>query len=144
MAKTDYSTVCPFITVYNIETQIVFLVKVFNASVKEQLRAPDGKINFAEVKIGDTVLMINRLSDDGKIKPSANYVFINDADKIFKLAILNGGTEITKPDNKFYGIREAGFTDQQGNTWWVGEYLKDVTTKEMEAEFAKRQTKEQE
>lgn len=140
MAQTDYSTVCPFLSVQDIEMQITFLVNVFNASIKEQLRTPDGKTQFAEVKIGDTVLMINRQGDDSKIKPSANYVFINNADNIFKAAILNGGNEIAKPDNKFYGIREAGVADQQGNTWWIGEYLKDVTTTEMEDGFAKRQT----
>lgn len=139
MSQTRYSTVCPFLTVQDIEMQIAFLVNVFKAAIKEQLRTPDGKTQFAEVKIGDTVLMVNRSGEVSKIKPSANYVFVNNADDIFKAAILNGGTEITKPDNKFYGIREAGFTDQQGNTWWIGQYLKDVTTTEMEAGFAKRQ-----
>lgn len=60
MALSDYDTVCPFLTVKDIEMQIAFLVKVFNASIKEQLKTPDGKTQFAEVKIGDTVLMINK------------------------------------------------------------------------------------
>ncbi len=93
MAQSDYSTVCPFITVQNIEMQIAFLVTVFNAAIKEQLRTPDGKTQFAEVKIGNTVLMINRTSDISKINPSANYVFVSDADEIFNIALLNGGTE---------------------------------------------------
>jgi PhnB protein len=142
MAQSYYNTVCPFITVKDIEMQIAFLLTVFNGSIKEQLKTPDGKMQFAEVKIGDTVLMINSQKEDRKTNPSANYVFVNNADNVFETALLNGATEITKPDNKFYGMREAGFTDQQGNIWWIAQYLKEVSTQEMEEGFAKRHREE--
>lgn len=60
MSQTGYSTVSPFLTVQDIEMQIVFLLNVFKASIKKQLRTPDGKTQFAGVKIGDTVLMIGQ------------------------------------------------------------------------------------
>jgi PhnB protein len=136
--NTEYSTVCPYLMIKDIDGQIDFLVKIFEASIKEQLRMPDGKTQHAEVKIGDTVIMLSRLENGNPSRPSTNYVFVNDADNTFKSALLNGATEISKPDDKFYGIREAGITDLEGNTWWIGQHIKEVTVKEMEEGLAKR------
>src|ERR1700729_2097591 len=140
---TGYNTVCPYLLLKDVDAQIDFLVKVFGASIKEQLRMPDGKTQHAEVKIGDTVIMLGRLVNGNPSRPSTNYVFVKDADNIFNAALLNGATEISKPDDKFYGIREAGVNDLEGNTWWIGQHIKEVTAKELEEGLAKREIEKQ-
>jgi len=136
--NAEYSTVCPYLSIRDMDVQIEFLVKVFGASIKEQLRMPDGTTHHAEVKIGDTVLMLGKLSNEKPPQPSANYVFVKDADNTYQLAMQNGAAEISKPDDKFYGIREAGFKDLESNTWWIGQQIRDVSIKEMEEGLANR------
>lgn len=140
---TEYNAVCPYLLIKDIDAQIDFLVKVFEASIREQLKMPDGKTQHGEVKIGDTVIMLGRLGNGNPSRPSANYVFVEDADDTFKSALLNGATEISKPDDKFYGIREAGVTDLEGNIWWIGQHIKDVTAKEMQEGLEKREIEKQ-
>ena len=141
--ETAYNTVCPYLLIKDIDAQIDFLVKVFRASIKELLKMPDGRIQHAEVKIGDTVIMLGKLSSEVASRPSANYVFVEDADTTFQSALLNGATEINKPDDKFYGIREAGVNDPEGNTWWIAQHIKNVSLEEMEEGLAKRERAKQ-
>lgn len=109
--------------------KIDFLVNVFEASIREKLKMPDAKTQHGEVKAGDTVIMLGRHSNGNPSRACVNYVFVKDADYTFKSALLNGAIEISKPDDKFYGIREAGVSDLEGNRWWMGQHIKNVTAK---------------
>lgn len=136
MTPTGYSTVCPYLMVKEIEPQMEFLKTVFDAIVKEELKTPDGIIQHGELRIGETVIMFGRGSAEFPSQTSMNYVFVKSADEIYAKAITAGAKKVVEPVDRFYGIREAGFTDFNGNTWWIAQPIKPVSVEEMEKGFA--------
>lgn len=136
MTPENYNTVCPYLMVDSIEKQIEFLQTVFGADMKENLKNADGVTMHGEVKVGDTVIMMGRGSAGFPSQPSMNYVFVNDADLTYNKAMELGSTSVSEPTDQFYGIRDGGFKDLHGNTWFVAQHLKDVSVEEMEKGFA--------
>jgi PhnB protein len=136
IAPKGYNTVCPYLTVESVESQIDFLQSVFNATVKEKLKSQDGIIQHGEVQIGDTVIMIGKGNKEFPAGVGTNYVYVKDVDETYYTALQNGSTLILEPADRFYGVRECGFKDPQGNIWWVAQFLKDVSVEEMEKGFA--------
>ncbi len=136
MTPKNYSTVCPYLMVDSIEKQIEFLQTVFPATIKEALKNAEGIIMHGEVKIGDTVIMMGRGSADFPSQSSMNYVYVDDAHRIFNKALEHGAGSVFAPADRFYGLIEAGFKDMHNNTWFIAQHLKDVSTKDMEKGFA--------
>ena len=137
-APQDYGTISPFIMVDDIDRQIDFLQAVFNAEVKGNLKNAEGLSVHAEVIIGNSVIMLGRGSSSLPSQPSMNYVFVADANSVYKKALASGAVSIYEPDDKFYGIREAGFKDFHNNTWFIAQYLKEVSVEEIEKTFAEK------
>lgn len=132
----EYSTICPYLMVDNVERQIEFLKTIFDASVKEDLKTPDGVTQHGEVRIGDTVVMLGRGSTTYPSQPSMNYVFVSNVDCVYAEAISIGAYKVLEPSDRFYGLREAGFKDFHGNTWWIAQHIKEVSLEDMEKGFA--------
>ncbi len=130
------STVCPYLNVDNIEKQMDFLHRVFEAEMKETLKNSDGMVLHGEVVIGNVVIMLGKGSSAFPAQPSMNYVYVRDADLVYHKAIEHGATSIYPPDDKFYGLREAGFRDLHDNTWFIAQHISDVSAEEMEKGFA--------
>lgn len=100
-----------------------FLGAVFGAEELERhVFGPDQY--HVEMRIGDSVLVIEagELPDD--IKPWTNsiYVYVPDVDATYELALENGAVSIATPEEKPYGERQAGFRDATGNTWWIATF----------------------
>lgn len=119
----EYSTVCPYLMVEDVNAQIDFLEKVFNAKVKERIKREDGEIFHGEMVVGNVVIMLGKSRPDWPKINSMNYVFVENADQTYRLATKSGAKPIISPENREYGLREGGFTDPQGNQWWVAEKL---------------------
>jgi PhnB protein len=137
-APANYSTVCPYLIVESVEKQIAFLHEVFNAEIKESLKNGEGIIMHGEVKIGDTVIMMGRGSVGFSPHPAMNYVYVQDVNLTYHKAIKTGAESIYEPADRFYGVLEAGFKDIHGNTWYVAQHVKEVSTENMEKSFANR------
>ena len=119
--STSYSTVCPYLMVDSIEKQIEFLTSILGATVTEDLKSGDGLSFHAEVRLGDVTIMMGRGRKEYPSQPSMNYVFVKDVDSVFKNAVAQGATSVMEPANQSYGLREGGFKDMHGNTWWVAQ-----------------------
>ncbi|MES2733308.1 MAG: VOC family protein [Bacteroidota bacterium] len=135
-APQGYSTVCPYLMVDSIELELEFLKNVFNAEILEQLKQPDGSIMHGEVRIVDTVIMMGKSRKDYPPTQSMTYVFNNTVDETYERALKNGATSLMEPGNRFYGIREAGVKDPQGNQWWIAQPIENITQAEMEKRLA--------
>jgi len=135
---TGYSKVCPYLLVDDISREIEFLQNVFDAAIKEELKTPDGVIQHGEVTIGEVVLMLGVGSEQLAKQPGMNYVFVQNADETFNKAMQNKAINIEAPTDRFYGIREAGFKDPDGNTWWIGHPIEEVSKEDMEKAFAEQ------
>ncbi len=138
-----HHTVTPYLTVRGAAKVIEFLEQAFGAkTTMEPFRGPDGKIIHAEIKIGDSPVMIAEESDMEKATPSSLYVYVPDVDNVYRQAIKAGGKTIMEPMDMFYGDRSGGVKDPSGNSWTIATHKEDVAPEEMTKraeEFFKKQ-----
>lgn len=128
-----FGTVTPYLTVEGADKVIDFLKKAFDVTeVSSCHTTPEGKIMHAEVKIGDSWIMLGEAGGECKASPSNLYVYVKDTDKTYKQALSAGGISTMEPADQFYGDRNAGVKDPAGNTWWIATHIEDVSPEEME------------
>ncbi len=131
-----FHTVTPYLVVENAAKLIEFLVYTFDAKEIERLRRPDGKIAHAEVKIGDSVIMMGEFRDGWSPMPGSIYIYVNDTDAVYKRALQASATSLLEPADQFYGDRNAGVRDPVGNIWWIATHIEDVSPEEIEKRAA--------
>ncbi len=140
-APEGNSILSPYLIVDNVEEEIDFLKRVFDAEVKEQIHQPDGKTVHGEVRIGDVIVMIGKASGENQSTAAMNFVYVKDTDAVYKRALKNGAVSIMEPTDQYYGSRDAGFRDKQGYQWWAGQFIRRVPKEEMEKAVAQRANK---
>jgi PhnB protein len=113
-------TVNPYLVVNGAAGQIEFLERVFDAKEAFRHANPDGPIMHAEVRIGDSIVMIGDANQNAKARPATCYLYVDDVDAIYRRGIEAGARSLSEPEDKPYGERNAGFEDPWGNYWWVG------------------------
>lgn len=133
-----YQTVTPYLIIKGIEEFIEFLKKVFSAKLTERLSGPEGRTIHAEVKIGDSLIMIGEQPDDSESRPGVLYVYTEDVDDLYQKSLDHGCKSISAPKDQFYGDRSAGFEDPFGVHWWVATHIEDVSPEEMARRTAGR------
>ncbi len=114
-----YHSVTPYLIVQDVEGLIGFLKQTFGAEEAMRSTGPDGRIRHAEVRIGDSVVMMGGASDEWKAMPAALYVYVEDVDASYRRALDAGGTSLDEPEDKEYGDRTAGVRDATGSIWWL-------------------------
>ena len=138
LTPEGFATVRTYLAVSNVDKQIDFLQTVFEAVVKERLKNPEGKTMHGELVISDSIIMVGRTTAEVKPIQGLCYVYVKDADDVYNRALKSGAISISVPADQVYGNREGGFKDQEGNTWWVSQFIKKVSPEEIELEMAKR------
>ena len=127
-----YHSVTPYLTVEGVPRLIEFVTAAFGAKETERITGPDGRIAHAEVKIGDSVVMMGEARGDWKPMPGAIYLYTTDADVTYQRALKAGATSLAEPANQFYGDRQGGVRDPVGNVWWIATRIEDVSTEEIQ------------
>jgi PhnB protein len=140
-----FHTVTPYLVVDGAEKVIRFAKEAFGAeAVFEPMTGPDGKIMHAELKIGDSIVMISDASERAKATSDMLYVYVPNVDAVYQKALKAGATSEMEPSDQFYGDRSGGVRDPAGNRWHIATHVEDVSPAELKkraAEFAKRQHK---
>jgi PhnB protein len=127
---SGYHTVTPYLVVNNATKVIDFLKNGLGA--KEIMRMDArGKVGHAELKLGDSPLMLADAMMDMKALEMNLYVYVEDADATFKKALQAGGTAVKEPMDMFYGDRAGCVKDPSGNTWWIASHVEDVPPDEL-------------
>jgi uncharacterized glyoxalase superfamily protein PhnB len=127
-----FHTVTPYLTVRDAAAQIDFLKRAFDAVETETCRGPDGTIAHAEVRIGDSHIMIGQAQGEWKPRTATLYLYVKDADALYEQALRVGATSVMPMTDHFYGDRSGGVADANGNQWWVATHKEDVSPAEME------------
>jgi PhnB protein len=127
-----YHTVTPYILVQGADKLIDFIKKAFDAKETERYSMPDGSIGHAEVRIGDSVLMVSDAQGE-EYKPMAAgiHLYVEDCDVTYKHALEAGATSVSEPQDQFYGDRSSGVNDQFGNKWWIATHKEDLSKEEI-------------
>jgi len=127
-----HHTVTPYLVVRGAPQVIAYLQRAFNAEITHApLKRPDGTIMHAEVKIGDSRVMIAEESQTAKAAPASLYLYVADVDSLYRQAIAAGGKTIMAPMDMFYGDRSGGVMDPAGNSWMIATHQEDVAPQEL-------------
>ncbi len=126
-----FHTVTPHLTVQGTSKLVDFLKQAFEAQELFRLAHPDGTLMHAEVKIGDSIVMMGEARGEWKPMPGSLYVYVNDADAVYKRALQAGATSTMEPADQFYGDRTAGVQDPSGNQWMIATHKEDVPPEEL-------------
>ena len=110
-----YHTVTPYLTVSDAAGLIRFLEQAFDGRCTERMEGPDGKVAHAEVRLGDSVVMIGQARGEWSPMPGQIYLYLPDCDAAYKRALAAGATSVREPTTQFYGDRSSGVRDPFGN-----------------------------
>jgi len=135
-----YHSVTPYIIVKGAASAIDFYKKAFGASELFRMPGPDGNIAHAEIKIGNSHVMLADESPKMNVKSPATLggagvhlmIYCEDVDRMYKQAIEAGGKETRPLKNQFYGDRSGTFTDPYGHSWTIATHVEDVSPQEMD------------
>jgi len=135
---SGYHTLTPYLVVEDGEGLLTFLKVAFQAvEVKRALR-PDGTIANAELRIGDSMLMVAQAKEPWKPMPAGFYLYVPDTDAAYAAAMAARGLSTMEPADQFYGDRNAGVQDPWGNNWWIATHIEDVSPEEVQRRLAAR------
>lgn len=125
-----HNQVSPYLITVNAPKVIEFLKATFGA--QELFRMMKGDvIGHAEVKIGDSVVMLSGASPNHPGGTAFIHVYDRDVDAAYARALKAGGETVNAPETFFYGDRSAGVKDAGGNTWWISTHLEDIPEDEI-------------
>ena len=126
MADTmsTYHTVTPYLVVSNADDELAFLKAAFGGTEVLCHRNTDNSVMHAEIKIGDSLVMLGQAGSQWKPLRAALYLWVEDVDATYARALAAGASSESEPEDKPYGHRNAGVVDHNGNTWWIGSPVK--------------------
>jgi len=140
-----YHNITPYLIVRNAAAAIDFYKKAFNAVELMRFPGPGGKIMHAEVKIGDSpVMLADEMPEEGHVGPQtlggvgvSMMLYVEDVDTRFAQAIAAGATIKRPVQDQFYGDRNGTLVDPFGHVWSIGTHKEDVPMEEMQRRMAK-------
>ena len=136
-----YHSVTPYLIVKGAAQLIDFVKQAFGA--QETFRMPGGGgIMHAEVRIGDSMVMMSDAMGEYGPMPTMLFLYVEDVDAVYKRALKAGGVSTQEPEDQFWGDRGGAVKDAFGNQWWIATHVEDVPIEELERrqrELAQRQ-----
>ena len=134
-----YHTATPYLTVNDAARAIEFYKKAFEAQEIMRMEAFAGKIGHAELRIGDSVVMLSDEMPGGDTRSpqsvggttSAVFLYVPDVDKQFQQAVSAGAKSNMEPTDMFWGDRFGKLTDPFGHSWSLATHKENVSQEEM-------------
>ncbi len=138
-----YRTITPYLVMSDCAAALDFYTRAFNAEEIVRMPMPDGSIMHAEIRIGDSMLMLSDESADWGAYGPQHYggspahvmLYLPDADATYAQAIAAGATAVRPMENQFWGDRMGRIADPFGHQWSLGTHVEDVEPEEMERRF---------
>ena len=141
-------TVTPHLCCAGAADAIAFYSRAFGAVEQQRLPDPRGKLMHAEIKIGDsTVMLVDEFPEMGMLSPKSLkgspviiHLFVEDVDAFVARAV-DAGAKVTMPvADMFWGDRYGTLEDPFGHRWSVATHIRDMSALEMEQAMAKLPT----
>ena len=138
-----YHSVTPYLVIDGAAAAIDYYKEAFGATELFRMEH-GGKIGHAEIKIGDSPIMLaDEYPDLGHVSPKklggspvGIMIYVEDVDTIYKRAIAKGGVEVKPLQDQFYGDRSGALKDPFGHLWTIATHRDDVSPEEMEKRMA--------
>ncbi|PWA07067.1 glyoxalase [Pueribacillus theae] len=135
-----HHAVTPYMIIKDAADAITFYKKAFGATELMRVTGDSGKVQHAEIKIGDSPIMIVDEFPEYPIMRSPQsiggttmhiFVYVEDVDTLFARAIDAGAKELEPVEDHVEGDRRGGIIDPFGHIWWIATHVKDVPLDEM-------------
>jgi PhnB protein len=135
-----YHTVTPYLVIKGAAAALEYYKKAFGARETVRMDGPGGTIGHAEMKIGDSNIMLADESPDMGHRgpksvggtPVSIVLYVEDVDAVFKRAVDAGGKSVRPVEDQFYGDRMGTLEDPFGHVWSIGTHIEDVAPDEMD------------
>jgi PhnB protein len=141
------NTITPYLIIKGAAQAIEYYKKVFGATETVRMNGPDGKVGHAELKIGNSRIMLadeNPRMGQGHASastigtsPVSLYVYLPDVDRVIRQAVVEGAKILKPVEDQFYGDRSGFIQDPFGHFWSVATHVEDVSPKELEERMKK-------
>jgi len=146
-----YHTATPYLIIKGAAQALEYYQKAFGAEVLLRMDGPDGGVAHAEIKIGDSFIMLGEENPKEGFKSPASLggsavgimLYVADVDARFAKAIAAGGKVARPIVDQFYGDRSGTLTDPFGHIWTIATHVEDVPPAEMERRAAEYMKKKQ-
>jgi PhnB protein len=138
-----YHSITPYLVVNGATQVIDFTKQAFGAQEIMRMPGPNGTVAHAELKIGDSIIMIADAGGPYPARPANLLVYVPNVDEVYGRALKSGGTSEREPADQFYGDRTAGVIDAAWNHWWIATHIEDVPPQELERRAAEQSKKAQ-
>ena len=143
-----YYAVTPYLIVNDGARAIEFYKKAFGATELFRMAGPDGKIGHAEIKIGDSPIMLadevpamgHRSPHSLGGSPVSILLYVEDVDAVFDQAVAAGAKVARPVADQFYGDRTGGIEDPFGYRWFIATHKEDLTMDEVRRRAAAQHT----
>jgi PhnB protein len=134
-----YHSITPYLIIKGAADGIEFYKRVFGATELMRMAGPDGRIGHAEIKIGDSAVMLaDEHPEMGYRSPQSlggtavsMMLYVDRVDEVFKRAIETGAKELRPVEDQFYGDRSGTLNDPFGHTWTIATHMEDIPPEEM-------------
>jgi PhnB protein len=138
-----YSTITPYLIIRGVSEAIKFYEKAFSAKEIKTM-AVDGKVMHAEIKIGNSFLMLaDEFPEQGFKSPQSIggspafiHLYVEDADASYKKAIDAGAASLQEVSDQVFGDRHGLVIDPFGYTWTIATHIEDVSLEEINKRLA--------
>jgi uncharacterized glyoxalase superfamily protein PhnB len=136
-------TLAPYLRLRNAERAIEFYARAFGAEELMRLRDPSGRIGHAELRIGESVVMLaDEFPEYGVVGPESLggttvslSLVVDDADATIRRAEAAGATVLRPPKDEFYGERTGKLRDPFGHEWHISHVIETLTADEMQRRY---------
>jgi uncharacterized glyoxalase superfamily protein PhnB len=134
-----YHSITPFLTVRDAARAIEFYKQAFGAEERGVMKGPDGKVMHAELKIGDSIIMLSdEFPEFGALSPQSIggtgmglHIYVDGVDAAFDRAVKAGAKVEMPVADQFWGDRYGKLQDPFGHRWSIGTHIKDLSMDEM-------------
>lgn len=134
-----YHSVTPYLVVNGAAQAIEFYKQAFGATELLRMEGPGGSIGHAEVKIGDSPVMLADEHPQMGLRgprtlggPGVSLmIYVDNVDEVFPRAIAAGAKEVRPIQNQFYGDRSGTLEDPFGHVWNIATHVEDVSEEEV-------------
>ncbi len=135
-----YNSITPYLVIKGAAQAIEYYKKVFGATEVMRMGDPSGRIGHAELKIGDSHIMLadefpemnyrGPVSDGSS--PVSLLLYVEDVDAIVERAVAEGAKIVKPVQDQFYGDRTGFIQDPFGHLWNIATHKEDVSPQQME------------
>jgi uncharacterized glyoxalase superfamily protein PhnB len=119
-------TVTPYLHPKDAKSLIGFLKRAFGAEEIAVYESPEGVVQHAKMRIGDSVVEMGEAHDQWQPMPTTFFLYVEDVDEWYERAVRAGATSMGGPTDQPYGDRVAAVTDTHENTWYIATHIADT------------------